>query len=318
MAGMLPAQSADNAADIIRNLAHSAADATSWKIDGAIIYSPIPAGGVTVAVPFTLLVHSPNQSYFEHLGGPSPSLIVCDGANAWIYSPPFHRYAKRPAANNPSCAPMVADWKLLAADLESPTLSGRCGSDPTKSSDEFQLITGSSKPELPTAAAPWILRTLCIDPDRNLVLWETAKLGYNTRTYMYTQVDRNADIAPDRFVFKPPPGSTQTEIELPVLRPLGARVLGQRPGVVPPHIVSKKEPKYDGESRKERVQGTVLIWVIIDTRGMPSEVLVARSLNRKLDEAAIKAVRQWRFAPGTLNGKPVEVFATIEVNFRLL
>jgi TonB family protein len=37
-----------------------------------------------------------------------------------------------------------------------------------------------------------------------------------------------------------------------------------------------------------------------------------------LDEAAIEAVRQWKFKPGYQDGKPVAVAATIEVNFRLL
>jgi TonB family protein len=314
---MLPAQSANNATYIISNLAQSAADATSWKIEGAIIYSPVPTNGVAVGVPFTLLARSPNQSYFEHLDGPSPSLIVCDGASAWIYSPPLHRYAKQPAAGNPSCAPIIGEWKLLATELESPTLFGRCGADPTRSSEEFQLITGSTRPDLAAPRTPSILRTLCVDPDRNLIRWEKVQLGSKTRIYVYTQVDRNADIAPDRFVFQPPSGSMQTEVELPVLRPIGAQNT-PRPGVVAPHIVSKKEPKYDKESRRQRVQGTVIVWVIIDARGIPSEVLVSRSLTRKLDDTAVKAVRQWRFSPGTVNGRPVETFATIEVNFRLL
>jgi len=45
---------------------------------------------------------------------------------------------------------------------------------------------------------------------------------------------------------------------------------------------------------------------------------VIRTLGLGLDEKAIEAVLKWRFRPGQLNGKPVPVQATIEVNFRLL
>jgi outer membrane biosynthesis protein TonB len=37
-----------------------------------------------------------------------------------------------------------------------------------------------------------------------------------------------------------------------------------------------------------------------------------------LDEQAVKAISQWKFRPGTKDGQPVTVMATIEVNFRLL
>jgi len=45
---------------------------------------------------------------------------------------------------------------------------------------------------------------------------------------------------------------------------------------------------------------------------------VTRSLGLLLDDAAVDAVSQWKFAPGTRGGQPVPVIATIEVNFRLL
>jgi protein TonB len=45
---------------------------------------------------------------------------------------------------------------------------------------------------------------------------------------------------------------------------------------------------------------------------------VIRGLGLGLDERAIAAVAQWRFEPGRENGAPVDVQATVEVNFRLL
>lgn len=89
-------------------------------------------------------------------------------------------------------------------------------------------------------------------------------------------------------------------------------------GVTSPVPVYKIEPEYSEEARKAKYQGTVVLSVIIDATGKPTNLKVVRPLGLGLDEKAIEAVRKWRFRPGTKEGKPVAVFATIEVNFRLL
>ena len=61
-----------------------------------------------------------------------------------------------------------------------------------------------------------------------------------------------------------------------------------------------------------------MLSVIIDSTGKPTNLKVLRPLGLGLDEKAIEAVQKWRFRPGTKEGKPVAVYATIEVNFRLL
>jgi len=52
--------------------------------------------------------------------------------------------------------------------------------------------------------------------------------------------------------------------------------------------------------------------------GLAHNVKVLKSLGLGLDEKAIDAVSQWTFQPGTKNGVPVTVAASIEVNFKLL
>ncbi len=89
-------------------------------------------------------------------------------------------------------------------------------------------------------------------------------------------------------------------------------------GVTSPVPVYKIEPEYSEEARKAKYQGTVVLSVIIDAAGKPTNLKVVRPLGLGLDEKAIEAVRKWRFRPGTKEGKPVAVYATIEVNFRLL
>jgi periplasmic protein TonB len=64
-------------------------------------------------------------------------------------------------------------------------------------------------------------------------------------------------------------------------------------------------------------QGTVLLRVVVGPDGRPRDVRVQRSLGMGLDEKAIAAVRQWKFEPAMLDGRPVAVQVNIEVSFRL-
>jgi len=89
-------------------------------------------------------------------------------------------------------------------------------------------------------------------------------------------------------------------------------------GVSAPVLLAKVEPEYSEEARKAKFQGTVVLQVVVDENGRPRDLRVIRTLGLGLDEKAIEAVLKWRFRPGQLNGKPVPVQATIEVNFRLL
>jgi protein TonB len=89
-------------------------------------------------------------------------------------------------------------------------------------------------------------------------------------------------------------------------------------GVSAPSVLSKVEPEYSEEARKAKWQGTVVLQLVVDEHGLPKDPKVTRSLGLGLDQKAIEAVMKWRFKPGMKDGKAVPVFATIEVNFRLL
>ena len=82
-----------------------------------------------------------------------------------------------------------------------------------------------------------------------------------------------------------------------------------------PRIIHKVEAEYPLELRRQRVTGTVMIEGTIDKAGHLVEPRVVRSADPRLDDLALDAVRQWRFAPGTLNGEPVDVLFTVEVHF---
>lgn len=89
-------------------------------------------------------------------------------------------------------------------------------------------------------------------------------------------------------------------------------------GVSAPVPTFKPEPEYSEEARKAKYQGSVMLSLVVDEKGIPQNIQVVRKLGLGLDEKAVEAVARWRFKPGMKDGKPVPVQATIEVTFRLL
>jgi TonB family protein len=89
-------------------------------------------------------------------------------------------------------------------------------------------------------------------------------------------------------------------------------------GIIPPLLVSRVAPKYTKAAQRAELQGTVVLYAVVEADGSVSTARVTRSLDPGLDQEAIKAVKQWKYQPGTKDGRPVRVAATIEVEFRLL
>ena len=90
--------------------------------------------------------------------------------------------------------------------------------------------------------------------------------------------------------------------------------LGFRTVPVP---VYTPEATYTDDARRKKLEGVVLTSVIVNEKGIPTDVNVIRSLDPGLDQNAIKAVRQYRFEPLKIDGVSFPVRMSIEVNFRL-
>jgi TonB family protein len=90
-------------------------------------------------------------------------------------------------------------------------------------------------------------------------------------------------------------------------------------GVTSPRILREVKPVYTDAAVRARIEGVVGLKCIVERDGSVGPVRVVRSLDAAsgLDDAALAAVKQWRFAPGTKNGAPVRVEITVELSFRL-
>jgi len=83
-----------------------------------------------------------------------------------------------------------------------------------------------------------------------------------------------------------------------------------------PKKIKHVPPVYPDDALAARVQGVVILEAIIDENGDVFDAKVLRSVPL-LDQAAVDAVRQWRFTPTLLNNVPVQVIMTVTVNFSL-
>ncbi len=88
-------------------------------------------------------------------------------------------------------------------------------------------------------------------------------------------------------------------------------------GVTPPKLVDDVDPAYPKKARKNRIQGTVILKVIVAPDGKPHDIRVDKGVGYGLDEEAIKTVQKWRFQPSLRDGQPVAVQINVEVAFRL-
>jgi periplasmic protein TonB len=90
-------------------------------------------------------------------------------------------------------------------------------------------------------------------------------------------------------------------------------------GVNLPKVLREVRPNYTSDAMRAKVQGVVVLECVVRPDGTVGDVQIVRSLDSTfgLDQEAIKAAKQWRFAPGTRMGEPVPVLVSIELTFTL-
>jgi TonB family protein len=122
------------------------------------------------------------------------------------------------------------------------------------------------------------------------------------------EVQQEIEVPLDDAVFGIPEGPPSSEPEGPI------QVGGD---VKAPEKIHAPQPTYTEIARKARVQGVVIVQAIIDKAGNVTNIKVLKGLPMGLEESAVEAMKQWKFKPATLNGKPVTVYYNLTVNFKL-
>jgi periplasmic protein TonB len=100
----------------------------------------------------------------------------------------------------------------------------------------------------------------------------------------------------------PPPPAPRTPVRVSALQA--------------PRKIRDVAPRYPTIAQASRVEGVVILEAVIAEDGSVQDVRVLRS-KPPLDDAAVEAVRQWRFTPTLLGGQPVPVVMTVTVSFTL-
>lgn len=107
-------------------------------------------------------------------------------------------------------------------------------------------------------------------------------------------------------VVEGPGGPSAQESPLPV----GGEVLS-------PTIIYRVSPAYPAAAHKIRLQGSVTVQAIIDRTGQLRNVAILRSSSPLFNEAALAAVEQWKFLPGSMRGRPVDTIFELKIMFKL-
>ena len=101
-----------------------------------------------------------------------------------------------------------------------------------------------------------------------------------------------------------------------VIKVAGGVYLAGR-GVVPPVALVRPMPSYTEEARAEHIDGRLIVQCIVRKTGNVDSCQIQKGLGHGLDESTVKTIEsEWRFQPGTLLGKPVDVKAQMELTFK--
>jgi periplasmic protein TonB len=88
-------------------------------------------------------------------------------------------------------------------------------------------------------------------------------------------------------------------------------------GIDPPRLIREVKARYTEDARRLGTRGDVILEIVVNRDGTVGDVSVRRGLGAGLDQSAIEAVRQWRFAPARRLGEPVDVIVEVAVEFTL-
>jgi protein TonB len=109
-------------------------------------------------------------------------------------------------------------------------------------------------------------------------------------------------------------GTTSVPVPAPAPAPVKRMRIASR--VAEANLIHDVAPTYPAEAGRERIEGTVVLMALIGPDGRVKDIRVESGLP-VLAQAAVEAVKQWRYKPYLVDGAPVEVDSRITINFTL-
>ena len=88
-------------------------------------------------------------------------------------------------------------------------------------------------------------------------------------------------------------------------------------GIDPPRLLKEVKADYTEDARRRGLSGEVVLEIVVRSDGTVGDVKTLQGLDSGLNERAVEAVRQWRFAPAQKQGTPVDVLVEVAVEFKL-
>jgi protein TonB len=176
-------------------------------------------------------------------------------------------------------------------------------------------------PPPPPPPPPAVVKTV-IKPVARLI--QSGKLMQPRAIPKEVAVFKEAELPPDVItpgatggVFGGIPGQGNvSSLAPPPPKPTTPQRVKQGGNVTAASIITQTRPLYPPLARQARIQGNVVLHAIIDKEGKVAQLEVI-SGHPLLVQAALDAVKQWRYKPTQLNGDPVEVDTTITVTFTM-
>lgn len=186
------------------------------------------------------------------------------------------------------------------------------------------LNLGDSKQGFFPSAFSYSLGFLEYDPyelssdDRENTYYAARNAGFDLRTGRpaSTPVLPNVQLAKDMPAAGC--GTVESGREVLAAQPVPNRIYNpSAKDIGPPQRNREVAPQYTERARRNRVEGDVVLTLILKEDGVQTYIFVSRSLDPDLDKSAIEAVRKWQFSPATKDGQAVASIVNVDVHFGL-
>jgi TonB family protein len=319
-----PGQANLNPRGLLEEVAASRRDAHTWRAEGVEI-GELTGEGMNLRTQMTFkAIYRDREHMLWDASGDNRTFTVCDGMDHWTFAEPGTGFYREPVRRSP-CSQELPEFEGLLDHLVSATAAGVDHVPFQGTTHECQIIRAeylipalTNNNAAPVQAGTTIIRTVCIDAAQKLILrdrtesWATGANTRFTRTITFSSYERNVEIPDTAFRFEVPTG---TFLDPGPQLSEGDTGSG---GVSKPHLIQKVDPSWTDEAKQAGVSGIVLVSLFVDAEGNPGNLAVFRGLGYGLDEKALEAVRQWRFAPGMKDGVPAATGnLTVAVDFHL-